>query len=58
MNDGRLGVVLIHGILSDAKVRQPLEKGFVRTLPFEYATGMKQLHPLRVFPRSTRPRAA
>ncbi|WP_148083928.1 triacylglycerol lipase [Streptomyces sp. 840.1] len=58
MSEGQLGVVLIHGIRSDARVWQPLEKciaedtqlDFVRTLPFEYATGLKRLHPLRVFP--------
>ncbi|MGW3815316.1 esterase/lipase family protein [Streptomyces sp. NPDC005046] len=58
MSEGRLGVVLIHGILSDAKVWHSLEKliaedaelGFVSTLPFEYATGAKRFHPLRIFP--------
>ncbi|MFE8991085.1 esterase/lipase family protein [Streptomyces collinus] len=58
MSDDRLGVVLVHGIRSDAKVWKPLEKliaedtelGFVRTLPFEYATGVKRFHPLRIFP--------
>ncbi|MFE9682656.1 esterase/lipase family protein [Streptomyces sp. NPDC006285] len=58
MSDGRLGVVMIHGIRSGPKVWQPLEQlvaadeelGFVETLPFEYATGVRRLHPLRVFP--------
>ncbi|MGW0827890.1 esterase/lipase family protein [Streptomyces sp. NPDC002845] len=58
MSDGRLGVVMIHGIRSGPKVWQPLEQliandeelGFVETLPFEYATGVKRLHPLRIFP--------
>ncbi|BBC34933.1 hypothetical protein SGFS_062270 [Streptomyces graminofaciens] len=58
MSDGRLGVVMIHGIRSDAKAWAPLRKliakddklGFVETLPFEYATGVARIHPLRVFP--------
>ncbi|MFD3842117.1 esterase/lipase family protein [Streptomyces sp. NPDC058642] len=58
MSDDRLGVVMVHGILSDAKVWQPLQKliaddaelGFIRTLPFEYATGLKRFHPMRIFP--------
>lgn len=49
---------MIHGIRSGPEVWQPLEQliandeelGFVETLPFEYATGVRRLHPLRVFP--------
>lgn len=58
MSASQLGVVMIHGINSDPKVWQPLQKlitedeelDFVKTLPFEYATGLKRLHPLRIFP--------
>ncbi|MFG3657087.1 esterase/lipase family protein [Streptomyces sp. NPDC047706] len=58
LSDGRLGVVMIHGIRSGPKVWRPLEQliandeelGFVETLQFQYATGVKRLHPLRVFP--------
>ncbi|WUH92112.1 tetratricopeptide repeat protein [Streptomyces sp. NBC_00433] len=58
MGEGRLGVVLVHGIRSGPKVWDPLRKliaadkelGFARTLAFSYATGLKRVHPLRVFP--------
>ncbi|MFE0118800.1 esterase/lipase family protein [[Kitasatospora] papulosa] len=58
LSDDRLGVVMIHGLISGPKVWQPLQRliagdgalRFVEALPFEYATGVKRLHPLRVFP--------
>ncbi|MER5727210.1 tetratricopeptide repeat protein [Streptomyces sp. NPDC002138] len=58
MAERRLGVVLVHGFQSGPRVWDPLraliaadeDLGFARTLPFAYATGLKRLHPLRVFP--------
>ncbi|WP_073496358.1 tetratricopeptide repeat protein [Actinacidiphila paucisporea] len=58
MRENRLGVVLVHGIRSGPKAWDPLRKliaadkglGFASTLAFSYATGLKRVHPLRVFP--------
>ncbi|MFF9481824.1 FG-GAP-like repeat-containing protein [Streptomyces sp. NPDC014733] len=58
MGDSRLGLVMVHGIMSGPKVWEPLrgliaadrDLGFVEPLAFEYATGLLPLHPLRVFP--------
>lgn len=58
MGDGRLGVVLVHGIRSGPRAWDPLRQligadaalGFVQPLTFSYATGLKRLHPLRVLP--------
>ncbi|WP_406436467.1 tetratricopeptide repeat protein [Streptomyces sp. NBC_01613] len=56
--DGPLGVVLVHGFKSGPQTWHLLEQRiaaddsltFVRTLPFAYATGIRRIHPLRVFP--------
>ncbi|MFI5751833.1 esterase/lipase family protein [Streptomyces sp. NPDC051644] len=58
MSDSRLGVVMVHGIRSGPDVWDPLcrliaqdEKlAFAEPLQFRYATGVRRLHPLRVFP--------
>jgi tetratricopeptide (TPR) repeat protein len=54
----RLGVVFVHGIRSGPEVWGPLREliaadpdlGFVETLAFQYATGLRRIHPLRVYP--------
>ncbi|MFD7031159.1 alpha/beta fold hydrolase [Streptomyces sp. NPDC059917] len=54
----RLGVVLVHGFRSGPRAWDPLRERFAAdadlafavTLPFAYATGLKRVHPLRVFP--------
>ena len=56
--DGRLGLVMVHGFMSEPEAWQPLREqfaadpslDFVRTLAFPYATGLRRIHPLRVFP--------
>lgn len=56
--DGRLGLVMVHGFMSEPEVWTPLQERvaadpsleFVRTLAFPYETGLKRIHPLRVFP--------
>ncbi|WP_405743419.1 FG-GAP-like repeat-containing protein [Streptomyces sp. NBC_01525] len=58
MVDSRLGLVMVHGIMSGPTVWEPLRKliaadrdlDFVEPLGFEYATGLWPVHPLRVFP--------
>ncbi|MEU2668045.1 FG-GAP-like repeat-containing protein [Streptomyces sp. NPDC007164] len=58
MGDSRLGLVMVHGIMSGPKVWEPLRGliaadpglGFVEPLTFEYATGLRPVNPLRVFP--------
>ncbi|MFF3788021.1 FG-GAP-like repeat-containing protein [Streptomyces sp. NPDC001933] len=58
MGDSRLGLVMVHGIMSGPKVWEPLREliaadrglGFVEPLTFEYATGLLPVSPLRVFP--------
>ncbi|MFE3382345.1 FG-GAP-like repeat-containing protein [Streptomyces anulatus] len=58
MGDSRLGLVMVHGFMSGPKVWEPLRGliaadrglGFVEPLPFEYATGLLPVNPLRVFP--------
>ncbi|MER5279893.1 FG-GAP-like repeat-containing protein [Streptomyces sp. NPDC002809] len=58
MTESRLGLVMIHGIMSGPRVWDPLrtlisadrELEFVEPLAFEYATGLWLAHPLRVFP--------
>jgi hypothetical protein len=58
VGNGLLGVVLVHGFNSGPTTWGPLQErieqdeslGFVRVLPFSYATGVRRWHPLRVFP--------
>lgn len=58
LSDGRLGVVMVHGIRSGPEVWDPLCRliaqderlAFAEPLQFRYATGVRRLHPLRVFP--------
>ncbi|MBJ6640873.1 alpha/beta fold hydrolase [Streptomyces sp. DHE7-1] len=58
MSKERLGVVMVHGIRSGPTVWDPLchlieqdeSLAFVKPLRFEYATGLRRVHPLRVFP--------
>ncbi|GAA3167697.1 MULTISPECIES: FG-GAP-like repeat-containing protein [Streptomyces] len=58
MGDSRLGLVMVHGIMSGPQVWEPLRRliaadrdlDFVAPLAFEYATGLFPVHPLRVLP--------
>lgn len=55
---GRLGLVMVHGILSEPAMWNPLrdlladdtDLGFVDPLAFGYRTGLIRLNPTRVFP--------
>ncbi|MEU3550041.1 esterase/lipase family protein [Streptomyces longwoodensis] len=55
---GRLGLVMVHGILSKPDMWNDLQEllaedtdlGFVDPLPFGYRTGLFRLNPTRVFP--------
>lgn len=58
MGESRMGLVMVHGIMSGPEVWEPLRKliaadrdlEFVEPLAFEYATGLLSVNPLRVFP--------
>ncbi|MEU6995530.1 hypothetical protein ABZ953_33355 [Streptomyces sp. NPDC046465] len=58
MSERRLGVVLVHGIRSGPAMWDPLRQliaadpalGFVETLAFRYATGLRRFTPTRTFP--------
>ncbi|MEI7030646.1 hypothetical protein [Streptomyces pratensis] len=58
MGDSRLGLVMIHGLMSGPKTWEPLREqiaadrslGFVEPLSFAYATGLLSVNPLQVFP--------
>lgn len=58
MGESRLGIVMVHGLMSGPKVWEPLREliaadrslEFVETMSFEYATGLFSVNPLQVFP--------